>query len=102
MDERDINRLFERVNRGFGVVPDAAEKVFSMLVSSTLAYRDRLKSELGIVLTVEDVRTTLDWLLHYLQTNRMPETENAIRRDLLIIWQKALTTDLNSNERDFK
>ena len=87
MDKYEINRLFERASRGVGKVPDDAEKVFSKLVSSTLSYRDRLKSELGIILTVEDVRTTLDWLQTFLKTNRMPDTENAVRRDLLVIWQ---------------
>lgn len=95
-----MKRLFERVSRGFGELPDDVESVFAMLVSSTLAYRDRLKAELGIILTVDDVRTALDWLQRYLQTNRMPDTENAIRRDLLIIWQSKLAAQLDSNQKE--
>ena len=67
-------------------MPEDARRVFSILVSSTLSYRDRLKEELAIIVTVEDVRAALDWLLESMRTKQLPETNNAVRLDLLKIW----------------
>ena len=86
MDEPGIDKLFMRVAGSAGKVPEDARKVFSVLVSTTLSYRDSLKNDLGIVVTVEDVRVTLDWLLESMRTKRLPQTENAVRLDLLKIW----------------
>lgn len=86
MDESDINELFMRVAGGAGVTSEDVRKVFSMLVSSTLLYRDRLKEDLGIVVTVEDVRVALDWLEESMRTRRLPATNNAVRLDLVMIW----------------
>jgi hypothetical protein len=41
---------------------------------------------LGIIVTVEDVRVALDWLLESMNTKRLPETNHAVRLDLLKIW----------------
>ena len=86
MDESDISKLFMRVAGNACKVPEDARRVFSILVSSTLRYRDRLKEELAIIVTVEDVRTCLDWLLECMRTKRLPQTNNAVRLDLLKIW----------------
>lgn len=67
-------------------LPEDVKSVFSILVSSTLRYRDSLKEDLGIVVTVEDVRVALDWLLESMRTKRLPETNNALRLDLVKIW----------------
>ena len=90
MDESDIHKLFMRVAGQAGDVPEDAEKVFAILVSSTLCYRDRLKEDLGIAVTVEDVRSALDWLLESMRTRRLPETNNAVRLDLVKIWLEEL------------
>jgi hypothetical protein len=86
MDESDIHKLLMRVAGRASDVPEDAKNVFSILVSSTLRYRDSLKEDLGIVVTVEDVRVALDWLLESMRTKRLPETNNAVRLDLLKIW----------------
>jgi hypothetical protein len=86
MDESDINKLFMKVAGRTAEVPEDARRVFSILVASTLRHRDRLKEELDITVTVEDVRIALDWLLTSLDTKRLPETNNAVRLDLLKIW----------------
>ena len=86
MDESDISRLFMKVAGRTSELPDEVRSVFSILVSSTLRYRDRLKDDLEIILTVEDVRVTLDWLLQSMRTKRLPQTNNLVRLDLLKIW----------------
>ena len=90
MDEQEINRLFEKIKRGYTQVPEGAEAVFAMLVSTTLEHRDRLKARHGIILTVEDVRVALDWLTQFMALKQMPATNNAVRRELLTTWIKAL------------
>jgi len=90
VDDLDINRLFLKVKKSYGNVPEDVEKVFSLLVSTTLRYRDDLKSSLGVILTVADVRVTLDWLLEFMKTKKFPVTNNAVCRDLLKIWTEAL------------
>jgi len=82
--------LFAKVKNRYAEVPEGAEAVFSMLVSTTLEHRDRLKDEHGIILTVEDVRVALDWLAQFMASKRLPATNNAVRRDLLTKWIEAL------------
>ena len=86
MDENDISRLFMRFARSAGTVPEEASQVFSILVSTTLAYRDRLKETGNITLTVQDVRTCLDLLLAAMHTRRLPQTDNLIHIDLVKLW----------------
>jgi len=90
MDESDIHTLFMRVAGRARDLPQDVKSVFSILVSSTLRYRDTLKEDLGIVVTVEDVRVALDGLLESMRTKRLPETNNALRLDLVKIWLDAL------------
>jgi hypothetical protein len=86
MDDQDIDKFFlKAAGRGVRHSPDV-KKVFSILVSSTLRYRDWIKEEKGIVVTVEDVRVVLDWLLETIRTHQLPRTENRLRLDLLKIW----------------
>ena len=94
MDESEIKKLFTRIKRNYGEVPSDVVEVLSILVATTLRYRDNLKSSLGLILTVEDVRITLDWLMKFMTSGQIPETNNAVRRDLLKIWTDALKTYL--------
>ena len=86
MEERDILGLFLRITEHSGQNTDAIRSVFSLLVRSTLRYRDIVLKSKGIVVTVEDVRTVLGWLVPSLASGQLPETDNKIRLDLLKIW----------------
>ncbi|MBW1765362.1 MAG: hypothetical protein JRJ23_11630 [Deltaproteobacteria bacterium] len=86
MEERDTYRLFLNVAKHSGQNTDAIRSVFSLLVRSTLRYRDIVLESKGVVVTVEDVRTVLGWLVPSLASGRLPETDNKIRLDLLKIW----------------
>jgi len=69
---------------------DAVRQVFSTLVRTTLEYRDRVLSSKGIVVTVEDVRWSLERLVRSLETGSVPEEDNEIGLDLLRIWLREL------------
>jgi len=71
---------------------EANRQVFSILVRSTLQYRDKMLSSKGVTVTVEDVRAALDWLIPAIATGNMPETDNKIRLGLLQLWLKQLKT----------
>ncbi|MBW1837591.1 MAG: hypothetical protein JRF71_05130 [Deltaproteobacteria bacterium] len=86
MDESEIEKLFMRVAGNAGKASEDVLAVFSMLVSSTLCYRDQVKKTLGIILTVEDVQVVLNWLFEALHTKRLPKTNSVVRLDLLKIW----------------
>ena len=86
MEERDIYRLFFSVLRHPRQNTDEVREVFSVLIRSTLRYREHLLETKGIVITVEDVRTVLDWFVPSLSTGRLPETDDTIRLDLLKLW----------------
>ncbi len=86
-DAPEVEKLFLRVAGTVGgPVSEDARRVFSILVSSTLRYRDHLKKESDIIVTVGDVRVALDWLLESIHTKRLPETDNAVQLDLVKIW----------------
>ena len=92
MDDREIYKLFMSVAEHSGQQDDATREVFSVLVRSTLKYRDHVLESKGTVVTVEDVRVALGWLVPSLQTGRLPETDDKIRLDLLKIWLDELST----------
>jgi hypothetical protein len=53
----------------------------------------------GLIITVEDVRVTLECLVPFLETGRLPETADNIKLDLLKIWKDALER-LDNSHRD--
>ena len=86
MQETDIHRLFMQVVKDDENMSEEVRQVFLTLTSATLHYRDRLKQNSNITLTVKDVRTTLGLLMEMLPDGRLPNTENAIHLGLLKIW----------------
>jgi len=87
----DIEKLFLSVLGDSGQDTDAARRTFSILVRSTLEFRDRILASRDLVVTVEDVRASLEWLIPALADGHMPETESEIRLGLLNAWLKELT-----------
>ena len=90
MQEEEIRQLFERVAENAGEMSDDVRAVFSLLVSATLRYRDQIREASGTVLTVQDVRTVLDWLVVSIHTHRLPDTDNAVQENLLRVWLEEL------------
>lgn len=86
MDEEDINRLFVQVASETAVLPYEVREVFSKLVATTLACRDRMKDETNTILTVADVRQALDLLLEALRTGKLPRSGTPFQKDLVKLW----------------
>ena len=86
MNSSDINLLLSRVSENAETVPAEIRQVFSMLVQTTLDFRDRYLKEHGITVTVEDVKAALDRLLDFLQSGKLPKTDHLVRRELFETW----------------
>ena len=97
MEERDIYRLFFNVVEDSTQNTDAVRRVFTILIRSTLRYRDQILESRGVVITVEDVRIALRWLVPALMTGHLPETDDKIRLDLLKLWLDELKNLGNPN-----
>ena len=85
MEADDIEKLFLSVLEDSGQDTDANRRIFS-----TLEFRDRILATRDMVVTVEDVYASLEWLIPALADGRMPETESEIRLELLNVWLKEL------------
>jgi len=97
MEENDIYQLFLKVVEDSTQNTDAVRQVFSILIRSTLRYRDHMLESRGAVITVEDVRMTLSWLVPALMTGHLPVTDDEIRLDLLKLWLDDLKNLGNPN-----
>jgi len=86
MEDKDIYILFSSVAQQPDRYNESVLQVFSSLIKTTLRYRDHMLKSKGIVITVEDVRTALDWLIPCLKTGRLPEKGDKQRMDLLKLW----------------
>ncbi len=69
---------------------DATRQVFSILIRATLKYRDDTLASRGVVVTVEDVRTSLNWLVPALATGNIPAIDNEVSLGLLKQWLSEL------------
>jgi hypothetical protein len=86
MDEEAIDRLFRGVLEHTKDDSPGVREIFSILIKTTLRYRDHLLSSRGIIVTVADVRTALKWLLPAMTTGVLPQTDEKIPYDLLTLW----------------
>ena len=90
MEDNDIERLFSKVAQDSTDQRAEVRDVFAVLVRTTLQYRDDMLESKGLVITVEDVRVTLEYLVPFLETGQLPETAEKIKPDLLKMWKDAL------------
>ncbi|MEW6049492.1 MAG: hypothetical protein AB1644_00260 [Candidatus Zixiibacteriota bacterium] len=63
----------------------------AILMSETLKFRDKLKAETGMILTVDDTRLALDGLESLLNEREIPPGLTSEQRMLAQIWFDRLT-----------
>ena len=63
----------------------------AMLISETVKFRDKLKEEMGEILTVGDPRAALDALENYLKVQPLPKELTPEQKALVQIWIDRLT-----------
>jgi hypothetical protein len=86
MEDKDIYALFSNLVDDAHQNNESLKAVFKVLIKSTLVYRDNVLSATDEVVTVEDVRAVLEWLVPAIKTGRLPKSDNKIRLDLLKRW----------------
>lgn len=86
MEDKDIYALFSNLVDDADQNNESLKEVFKVLIKSTLDYRDNVLNATGEVVTVEDVRAVLEWLVPTIKTGRLPVSDNRIRLDLLKLW----------------
>ena len=63
----------------------------AILMSETLKFRDKLRSETGMILTVDDTRLALDGLESLMNEKELPSGLTSEQRTLAQIWFDRLT-----------
>lgn len=104
MDEGDLGSLFMAALEDPAQDTEPVRRVFATLVRSTLEYRDRVLAARGYVVTVENVRLSLDWLPFSLSTGSVPDRIGDVCRGLVETWMAALkeprTVELRTGDPD--
>jgi len=90
LEDKDIYMLFSDLVEKADQDNEPLKEVFKVLIKSTLRYRDNILKKKGVTVTVQDVRSALDWLVPALKTGRLPATDDKLRLDLLKIWLEEL------------
>ncbi|MDY6973914.1 MAG: hypothetical protein SV775_16570 [Thermodesulfobacteriota bacterium] len=90
MNEKAIERLFLKALDDPGQNTDVVRRVFSILLKATLRYRDDVLSSSGVVVTVADVRSSLELLVPALALGNVPVTDNKVSLGLLELWLNEL------------
>lgn len=90
MEESEIEKLFLSAAEDLAQDTDAARQVFSILIRTTLKFRDDVLASRDMVVTVEDVRTSLGWLVPALATGNIPAIDNKVSLGLLKMWLSEL------------
>ena len=86
MEDKDIYILFSNLAEKAEQDNEPMKEVFKILFKTTLRYRDSILKAEGVTVTVQDVQTTLDWLIPAIKSGRLPPSDNKIRLDLLKLW----------------
>jgi len=100
VDEKDLEVLFRSVGEAPDAYPESARRVFNILVRVTLDYRDHMLASQGRVVTVQDVRTALSWLIPALATGNIPRMDDPVCADLLQRWLSALKGSQKQADRE--
>lgn len=89
-DEKDIVELFDKIAKHFAGAEDGSRAMFSMLVKTTLAQRDRLVEVGEEPLIVAEVREALVALMEVLKAHAIPEGLAPRVKNLVVAWLEEL------------
>lgn len=89
-DDSDIKALFDKVSEHFGEESEGSRAMFSMLVKTTLNYRDMLVASTGFPLTVDETRRALQVFMEILKTRKFPRVLDKRIKDLVVLWLEEL------------
>ena len=91
MDDDSLKALLQSAGQISGHDQSDPRGTMAILLSETVKYRDRLKAETGVVLTVDDTRKAINALERYLISDSLPSDITPTQRELAQIWIERLT-----------
>lgn len=94
--DNDIKELFEKIAGHFAEAGEDSREMFSMLVMTTLKYRDTLIKSTGIPITVGETREALGVFMETLKTHRIRAGIDKRVKDLVILWLEELKMRVNN------
>lgn len=90
MNTKEMEELFDRLARRYGMPDEAAREIFTLLVKITLKYRDMLAARGETPLTVDEVKQAIDILLRVMGEKKFPaETPERITQ-LVNLWYEEI------------
>jgi len=99
VDKTELETLFSSIMDEPKTFHEGARRIFDILIRVTLEYRDQMLASRDIVVTVEDVQTSLSWLVPCLATGNIPKMENPVCMALLERWLDALKSLPNKHDK---
>ena len=91
MADDDIKKLLESIGQHAMETGQNAGGTVAILISVTTKFRDRLKKDRDLILTVEDTRRALDGLEAYLHKQPMPDDLTDVQKELAELYIERLT-----------
>ena len=85
MNDDDVSQLLRRIGEKVGQVDEKSLRMFRLLVTVTLQYRDQLRAQ-GEILTVEETKKALNVFRIVLKTREIPEELESRARELVMLW----------------
>ncbi len=82
----DVEHLLRKMEERFGESSEGAKQMFGMLVTTTLAYRDKLVEDRLPALTVGETQRALDAFMLIMKTQQFPEIDDSRVKDLVMLW----------------
>jgi hypothetical protein len=86
MKEDKLRKYFGELLQKEGYISSDSMAVLGKLIRVTLEYRDRIVSEKGQTLTVEETRVALDIFQTAVKTEKLPAKLDPKIRELIVLW----------------
>lgn len=94
MDEKELEALFETLAKRYGINPEETKQIFTLLVKTTLKYRDLLVQQGEKPLTVTETRQAIDELLLVMQQKKFSSQVSSRIQQLVTLWYDELKVHL--------
>lgn len=92
----DIQSVFDRIAKKFEHADDSAKEMFTMLVATTLRYRDQVVKAGGEALTVGETREALDAFMVVLKAHQIPEGLPPRVKELVMLWLEEIRRKIHN------
>lgn len=86
MNEEELEVLFAKLAKHYGIIPENSKLIVVRLVQIALKYRDMLVQKGEETLTIEETRKALDELMQVLQNKKFSDRIPSRIKMLVTLW----------------